>query len=86
MSTKDNTTNVLTAHPRLITFFLVAFIAVTSTSIFTNNMGALVFAQLSGNPHDPGEAGNPHDFPNCSGNPHDLDIGHGYHGSCPGTH
>ncbi len=30
-------------------------------------MGSLVFAQNSGNPHDPGEAGNPHDFPNCMG-------------------
>ncbi len=44
------------------------------------------FAQTSGNHHDPGEAGNPHDFPNCSGNHHDDDTGHNHHGSCPGTY
>ena len=44
-----------------------------------------VNAQTNGNPHDSGEAGNPHDLPNCSGNPHDSTGGHHEHNDEPGS-
>ncbi len=69
-------------------YFIFALTTFVIASTFAMTIPSQAFAQNpnSGNPHDPGEAGNPHDFPNCSGNPHDDDSGHQHHGSCPGTH
>jgi hypothetical protein len=51
----------------IITMAFVAMAAIGAMSLVTTTA---VFAQTNGNPHDSGEAGNPHDLPNCSGNPH----------------
>jgi hypothetical protein len=66
-------------------FLVAAIIAALGLTTSTTT----VFAQTNGNPHDSGEAGNPHDVPNCSGNPHDSTGGHHEHSDeihgCPGA-
>jgi hypothetical protein len=70
----------------------MAFVAMATIGAMSLVTTTAVFAQTNGNPHDPGEAGNPHDnTPNCSGNPHDDTGGHMHHehpdetGGCPGA-
>jgi hypothetical protein len=48
----------------------VAALVLAAIGGITLATGQYVNAQTNGNPHDNGEAGNPHDLPNCSGNPH----------------
>ena len=70
----------------IITMAFVAMATIGAMSLVTTTA---VFAQTNGNPHDNGEAGNPHDLPNCSGNPHETPPFHHEHGDqgtgCPGA-
>jgi hypothetical protein len=68
----------------------MAFVAMATIGAMSLVTTTAVFAQTNGNPHDSGEAGNPHDLPNCSGNPHETGNHHEHsdqppHPGCPGA-
>jgi hypothetical protein len=64
---------------------ITMFAIMVTIGIMSAGATTAVFAQTNGNPHDFGEAGNPHDLPNCSGNPHDNTGIHHEHNDDPGS-